>query len=104
MQRRKVGHCSVDSGQLMITDPCYVKDFESGDAEFRDELIGNYSYAGCASTSCQKKQTWGELNKGLGCIVGGFGGDGSYPVYVELDDNEMVVRIIVEFGIPDKEN
>ena len=104
MARLKVGHCSVDSGQLMITDPCYVKTFKSNDAEFKAELIGNYSYAGCASTSCQKGQSWGELDKGVGCVVGGFGGDGSFPVYVELDDDGIVVRIVVEFDTPNKDD
>lgn len=25
--KKLIGHCGVDSGQLIITDPCYLKDF-----------------------------------------------------------------------------
>ena len=28
MKKTKIGSVGVDSGQLMITDPCYVKDFD----------------------------------------------------------------------------
>ena len=31
MERIYLGKCGVDSGQLMITDPCYVKDFDNSD-------------------------------------------------------------------------
>ena len=27
--RRKVGYVGVDSGQVIITDPCYLRNFES---------------------------------------------------------------------------
>jgi len=31
MEKIFLGNVGVDSGQLMITDPCYVNDFESND-------------------------------------------------------------------------
>jgi hypothetical protein len=31
MKKIFLGHVGVDSGQLMITDPCYVNDFKSND-------------------------------------------------------------------------
>ena len=31
MERIYLGKCGVDSGQLMITAPCYVKDFDNSD-------------------------------------------------------------------------
>ena len=37
MKEKYLGRCGVDSGQLLLTDPCYLKDFKNN--EFEDERI-----------------------------------------------------------------
>jgi hypothetical protein len=51
MQKKLLGHVGVDSGQLMVTDPCYVRqfvnnEFTTGDHEDID-------------TSYEKVDGWG---------------------------------------------
>jgi hypothetical protein len=98
----KVGSIPVDSGQIMLVDPCYIKqDFES---EY--DAVPGLNYAGAC------KQT---LGKG-GC--GGFGnehcstiafatrtayGDGNYPVYVKRAKDGRILSVRIDFEEPEDE-
>ena len=95
----KIGTFGVDSGQVLITDPCYIKEFVGDDKEdFDDKKIKEiqksgkfpYSYNGaCAMTLSVDKegrQKGGTI--GLGCdgVVSNTGyGDGEYPVYARYE-------------------
>ena len=77
---RHIGNCAVDSGQLLIIDPCYLRDWVDGESE------GDNHYAITCRTTMSKDQA-GEI---LVAGVGGIGvaassglGDGNYPVYAE---------------------
>ena len=37
MRKVKIGTAGVDSGQLMVSDPCYVKDFISNELDFQNK-------------------------------------------------------------------
>jgi len=68
-----VGHCGVDSGQILIVDPCYV-------------LHDNYNDGGPYRQCCDV--TLGETPAGeaaSGVATATNFGDGSYPVYVTFD-------------------
>lgn len=103
-----IGEVAVDSGQLMITDPCYV------DSEWQEEPYGsgaiaerdhnaafNYSYDGaCRSTTGEEGH--GQLaftrgHTGAGVAFGTAWGDGFYPVYAEKHDGR-IVRVYVNVG------
>jgi hypothetical protein len=81
--RKVVGHVAVDSGQVMIVDPCYVLP----DTGLRDEIF-----------EVNEKSTAGEF---LAAGIGGTGvsafsgfGDGSYPVVAEfIDKGKWGVRV-----------
>lgn len=102
LEIEEIGFVSVDSGQLMITDPCYINN-EWQEEQF--EIIRhdikrdfNYSYAGAGYAS-SSKDGYGQLNfklghKGAGIAIGTFGGDGDYSVFAEKY-NKKVVRIYV---------
>lgn len=102
LEIEEIGFVSVDSGQLMITDPCYINN-EWQEEQF--EIIRhdikrdfNYSYAGACYAS-SSKDGYGQLNfklghKGAGIAIGTFGGDGDYSVFAEKY-NKKVVRIYV---------
>ena len=103
-----IGEVAVDSGQLMITDPCYI------DGEWRrehvtsigmngpnDTAVFSYSYDGaCRSTGSESG--YGNLSfmkgyKGAGVVFATAWGDGMYPVYAEKHDGRNV-RIYINVG------
>lgn len=109
-----VGEVGVDSGQLMLTDPCYVNgegfkddahdsagvDLNAQEAPREDGY--SYSYGGACAASANAlgggplKYSLGHLGAGV-CVSTGFG-DGSYPVYVEYDkETGRVARVVVDF-------
>jgi len=97
-----VGHCAVDSGQIMLSDPCYVKGFKD-EMDEGGEFVGDlpepypYTYNGASSATLQGDLRCGELGNGLGvCVSSGYG-DGSYPVYVTLDENGRVATATIVF-------
>ena len=94
-----IGTIGVDSGQMMLADPCYVKDFadDNSDAEgvmklmeaMKDGSDNSFSYIGACSQSNTPQQA-GVLVNDIGAEMGvvcssGFG-DGGYPVYVKRHD------------------
>jgi len=103
VRRVKVGSIAVDSGQVMIVDPCYV---ESGWK--RDESRGppepdrGITYkAVCAA----KKPSYGGVpyraldgKRAFGAVVATSGqGDGIYPVYADIDKNGAVRSLTILF-------
>lgn len=90
--RKLVGVCAVDSGQIMLTDPCYVKYFVDGEeyAPTVSEETHPYSYNGACGASLSEAGG-GQLRFGLGhagagvCVSTGIG-DGLFPVYLEYDE------------------
>ena len=105
-----IGSIGVDSGQMMLSDPCYVKDFEDS-----DDVVGlmdaikngsddSYSYTGACSQSNTSQQA-GVLVNDIGAEMvvvcsSGFG-DGVYPVYVKRhafgNNDTRVVEMKIEF-------
>lgn len=68
----KIGECLVDSGQIMIIDPCYVDD----GLDYNEVM----------------KVTLGEKGYGAfegGIVTGTLWGDGAYPVYAEFEGNRI---------------
>ena len=82
-----VGYCAVDSGQIMVVDPCYVTDDDMGDMD--GEPTGGLYDLVCRTTH-QSYPIGGQFTaSGTGgsavAVSSGFG-DGYYPVYVEVGD------------------
>lgn len=94
-----IGSFGVDSGQAMIGDPCYIKDFENWDdvVPFEDHVKhkGRYSYLGACEATLT--EGYGELGLGSGVVFSTGYGDGVYPVYAEINEDGRVARIIVDF-------
>jgi hypothetical protein len=87
-----IGYVGVDSGQLMLCDPCYIdKDFPT--EEFNPDQPddrGTYpmTYNGaCGATLSDKR--FGELGHGLAVAFSSGLGDGTYPVYATIVDDPM---------------
>lgn len=94
VDRQLVGHVDVDSGQVILTDPCYVDEGFSYDemlkgwgAHFGGDVEREHAMPG---------------PRDLGVVVQTAWGDGSYPVYAEIQGGR-VMRVTVEFDDPEGE-
>lgn len=96
MKWEKIGEASVDSGQILITDPCYIKkDFEN---EFNDSKKDDkLNYNGCCHVTLGKNKG-GEVRHGIAgtsvCVSSGFG-DGCYEVFVKRKNGRIAEARIV---------
>lgn len=91
----QAGTVPVDSGQVMLIDPCYVEsDFVT---EYGAKPGKNPDYAGACSASLTKAQC-GNFANGLGFCTSTNIGDGEYPVYVQYDANGRIARVLIEFA------
>lgn len=106
-----IGYCSVDSGQIMLSDPCYVEQFrvemDEPDGKFDatlEPVSGSYPYTynGASSATCSK-QSAGALGGGLGVVVTSGYGDGSYPVYATYNSEGRVIEARIVFDDYSKE-
>ena len=105
-----IGSIGVDSGQMMLSDPCYVKDFEDSDdvVELMDAIKNgsddSYSYTGACSQSNTSQQAGvlvNDIGAELGVVCSSGFGDGVYPVFVKRHDfgnyDTRVVEMKIEF-------
>lgn len=90
-----VGTIAVDSGQIMVIDPCYVW---SDDFALGAEPTGGEYDAVCRVTTGTKG--FGQID--LGFATGTLYGDGVYPVYAEMVDGR-IARLIIEFDPSDED-
>jgi len=97
-----IGHVPVDSGQIMIVDPCYVL---NGDVRFDKDnktVITNNPYSRACAASMSDDQAGPFSTDGVGhmtdavCSSTGWG-DGMYPVYVEYEDGR-VKTVTIDFS------
>lgn len=103
-----IGEVAVDSGQLMVTDPCYIDQqwrqeqfLILPELEQTEETVFSYSYNGACNATLSGRGH-GELAFELGHAGAGVAfhtawGDGMYPVYAEKHDGR-IVRVYVNVG------
>ena len=87
---QKVGEVGVDSGQIMIVDPCYVDD-------------GLDYNASCKITL--SKDGYGVNSEG-GFVTGTLFGDGTYPIYAEFENgriSSLTIRFDDETEVEEEE-
>jgi hypothetical protein len=92
-----VGHFSVDSGQAMIGDPCYLEEWSADENEEwnLEGKEGKYSYQGASATTV--KRDAGILGSILIVFSTGYG-DGSYPVYVHYSEDGRVLMALIDMS------
>ena len=91
MERKLVGLVGVDTGQIFMTDPAYLKDWQHG--EYLEDQEPDNSYA--RVTTCTIGHGYGEVEHG---VAVGTGGDGSFPGYVVEDERGNIVKIEVDLS------
>jgi hypothetical protein len=97
--RVKIGECAVDSGQILLIDPCYLNEWKAGDFKgmpgekgVSTEPENNYDET-CRVTCGQDA---GPVFKGLAVATESGYGDGSYPVYATFK-NGRVQSVTIKF-------
>ena len=93
------GFCGVDSGQIMVIDPCYAfNDNYSG--QDTETTGGNYD----AICRVSIADTFGEFplpangyHGNVGVVTSSGYGDGNYPVFVDVNDEGRVVELRIAF-------
>ena len=91
------GSFGVDSGQAMVGDPCYLDEWDTNkNEEWNIEgKQGQYSYHGASATTIE--DNYGELGLAKAVVFNTGYGDGVYPVYVELNEDGRVSKVIIDF-------
>lgn len=87
-----IGNVSVDTGSLMIADPCYLTDIN-----WTEEDAIKYGNELCEDDICSVEVPNKLGHKGKAVIFGNFGGDGSYEVKALKDEHGRIkeVKIIL---------
>ena len=85
-----IGHCGVDSGQILLIDPCYV---------YKDEFDPDNPTGGDYDQCCRiTLSDDGAGQTDLGVVTSSGYGDGVYPVYATKDANGRIVSVTIEFA------
>jgi hypothetical protein len=89
-----IGSVLVDSGQLIITDPCHLEEWEHGD--YCPGAENSYAEACNASLS---DEGYGEVLGGSAIVFSSGYGDGMYPVYAKRDEDGRIVRVEIDMTL-----
>lgn len=92
--KKIIGYCGVDSGQLLIIDPCYLSKWKDGefDMDNQDKQLNSYHNA-CVKTLSEEMA--GEVNEG-GVVTSTGYGDGEYPVVATYKEGR-IQKIEIKF-------
>ena len=101
LYEKQVGTTCVDSGTIVITDPCYVmNDCKESDCKCNNHLDYD-DFCTRYGKALEKGRDYVPLsnsNEALGTIHSTRYGDGIYPIIATYDNKDMVVSIRVDFG------
>ncbi len=122
MKTKVIGSIGVDSGQVFITDPCYIKHTEQGNGQWnldwKEEVVSedengvkevrrvaiskndptldnkqNFYTKVCEAN----KDGYGGAEVELGVVMGTTHGDGEYAVEGIYDDDDQFLGIFIDF-------
>ena len=85
MTTKIIGYCGVDSGQILLIDPCYV---------YKDEYGTGGDYDECCEITLSEDKA-GETT--LGVVTSTYSGDGVYPVYATTDEHGGIMSVEIVF-------
>ncbi len=94
--RKLVGHVGVDSGQILITDPCYAirRKGESQPTVFEEREL---DLSAICDATTGVSPGCAELGNEVAVVTCTAYGDGVFPVYAECDSDGLVHSITVDF-------
>ena len=89
--KKRIGFVAVDSGQLMVCDPCYLSEWKNDEFDNPKSKKTDFSYSNVCKITLEKPDFAGQINFKLGhegravAFASGFG-DGCYPVIGHFKD------------------
>ena len=96
-----IGEFSVDSGQAIVGDPCYLNEWKHWDNDSTEKFDeyenrkGEYGYLGSCEATITKG--FGQLG-GMSAVAFSTGyGDGLYPVYAHINEDGRVGMVVIDF-------
>ena len=92
MKRIKLGIVGVDSGQLLICDPCYL---QSEGLETSERLINS---APIQKGDKNHKQIFNTIGAEVGIKFDSGYGDGAYSVYGYVNKHGAIVKVEIKMG------
>lgn len=102
-QRIRIGTCAVDSGQIMIVDPCYLDEYVANDFDpDKPASLNEFSYAGACATTLTPLGA-GQIRTMTAVVASSGYGDGIYPVYATYDYEGTITKLEIEFVYDDEE-
>ena len=97
-----IGHFGVDSGSVVIIDPCYLKYWTDGECEFDKVGKETNHYADSSNVSCGKtypSKYAGNLSGDISAVASSTGwGDGEYPVFIRKNKEGRIKQIVIDFA------
>ena len=95
-----LGSFSVDSGQAIVGDPCYLDQWENWDNnesfDNHKDKAGQYGYLGACGVNLDKG--YGTLGTADAVTFNTGYGDGLYPVYGKFNEDGRLVMAIIDFN------
>ena len=88
MKKIYLGQTGVDSGQLLLTDPCYINMSGVNDTITYDDM--------CVLDNSDSKQLLNKFGAEVGVVIPTTVGDGAYSVYGKYDNKGNLKQLIVE--------
>jgi hypothetical protein len=111
LQKKLIGHVGVDSGQLLIADPCYLsseKNLQDYDSVM-DVRYGHPWRESDINEITLKRHDAGEPqadkipfnlgHEGAGVVFNSGYGDGEYPVYAYVNEDGRIVKVLIEMSL-----
>jgi hypothetical protein len=96
-----IGHCGVDSGHLVLVDPCYIMPSDTRKLEDDQMDYGQLhkSLFGKDGIGPESKELVFSGIAGNGVVFSSGIGDGNYPVYAKIVDDETFGRRVAEVKV-----
>jgi hypothetical protein len=89
-----IGYCPVDSGQIILVDPCYLNTWKGGYFDSKSPKDNDYQRA-CEITL--KNKHAGQTFNNMAVVTSTCWGDGQYPVYVTRNREGRISSVIIDF-------
>lgn len=84
-----IGYIDVDSGGIIISDPCYLFDQKDRPTQHALTAIRKHGSSSCITTTTKLPSL---------IITNGFGGDGTYPVLARKNQWGRIEEIVIKFS------
>lgn len=97
------GKVFVDSGQLIVGDPCCFSDFGDKELKRNDEYTdkkfkGKFSYWGACNATAGSSKGYGQLERGTAVVFSSGYGDGTYKVFVKKNRQGKTIKALIDMS------